>query len=198
MRRGLLNLVVLFALAAVLAGCGGGDRSILYKGVAGPAGGPRMVISDAAALRDGKAIRKRWLADIARAGREYPKRRFHNLPASRLRARLATAAGRYHFTVKRVQFLHPRQVAPLVIVQTHHYRAMARAFGAILYKSLDPIRRHRCRDRCRPAETFEAFFFEAQDERGVPFIIVSYDARGRGAGGGMWARSEELYPGPHG
>lgn len=179
------------ALAALVTGCAS-SRSILYKGIA-PGGGPRIVISDAAAARDGKAIRKRWLTDIARAGREYPKPRFHNLSASQLRARLAIAAARYGFTVERVQFLHPRQVAPLVIVQTHHYLAMAHAFGTVLYKSLDPLRRH-----LRPKETFEAFFFEAQDERGVPFIIVSYDARGRGAGGGMWARSEELYPGPHG
>jgi hypothetical protein len=178
-------------LAAVLSGCTN-SRSILYKGIA-PGGGPRIVISDATALREGRTIRKRWLADIARVGREYPKRRFHNLSASQLRARLAAAAARDRFTVKRVQFLHPRQVAPLVIVQTRRYLALAHAFGAILYKSLDPLRRG-----SRPQETFEAFFFEAQDERGVPFIIMSYDARGRGAGGGMWARSEELYPGPHG
>ena len=179
------------ALATLVTACGS-SRSILYRGVA-PAGGPRRVISDAEAVRDGKAIRKRWLADIARSGREYPKPRFHNLSASKLRARLAAAAARYRFTVKSVQLLHPRQIAPLVIVQTRQYLAMAHAFGTILYKSLDPLRRH-----VRPKETFEAFFFEAQDERGVPFIIVSYDARGRGAGGGMWARSEELYPGPHG
>lgn len=179
------------ALAALVTGCGN-SRSILYKGIA-PGGGPRIVISDAAAIRDGRAIRKRWLADIARAGRRFPKPHFHSLSASQLRARLAVAAARYHFTVKNVQFLHPRQVAPLVIVQTRHYLAMAHAFGGILYKSLDPLKRH-----LRPKETFEAFFFEAQDERGVPFIIVAYDARGRGAGGGMWARSEELYPGPHG
>lgn len=179
------------ALAAAVAGCGN-SRSILYKGIA-PGGGARIVISDAAAVRDGRTIRHQWLAAVARAGREYPKPHFHNLSASQLRARLATAATRYGFTVKRVVFLHPRQVAPLVVVQTRHYLAMAHAFGTILSKSLDPLRRH-----VRPRETFEAFFFEAQDERGVPFIIVSYDARGRRAGGGMWARSEELYPGPHG
>jgi len=58
---------------------------------------------------------------------------------------------------------------------------------------IDPIRRHR-----RPREAFEAVFFEAQDERAVPFIIVSGVDRGPNPHGGEWARSEELYPGPHG
>ena len=180
-----------FVLAAVVAGCGN-SRSILYKGVA-PGGGPRIVISDATAIRDGKAIRKRWLAEIAQAGRESPEPRFHNLPASRLRSRLAAAAARYDFTVKRVQFLHPRQLAPLVIVQTRRYLTMARAYGSVLYKSLDPLSTGR-----RPKQVFEAFLFEAQDERGVPFFVVSNVLRGPHAHGSEWARSEELYPGPHG
>lgn len=181
------------ALAAAITGCGN-SRSILYEGISPGIAGGRIVISDARAIRDGRAIRKRWLADIARAGRDDPKPRFHNLSPAQLRARLATAAARYDLTVKSVQLLHPKQTAPLVIVQTRHYLAMAHAFGTILYKSLDPIRKH-----VRPNESYEAFFFEAQDERGVPFIIVSYDARGQGGGGGgMWARSERLYPGPHG
>ena len=179
------------ALAVVVGGCGN-SRSILYKGIS-PAGGPRMVISDSAAVRDGKTIRKQWLADIARAGREDPKTRFRNLSASRLRSRLAAAAERYDFTVKRVHVFRPRQFAPLVIVQTHHYLALARVFGSILTKSLDPFSNRR-----RPKTAFEAFFFEAQDERGVPFIVLSNALRGPHAHGGEWARSEELYPAPHG
>jgi len=186
-RLGLAALTI--ALAAAVAGCAN-SRSILYKGVV-TGGGSRLVISDAAAVRAGWVNRKQWLADIARAGRDDPRPRFHNLSASQFRGRLAAAAVRFGFTVKTVEFLHPRQFAPLVIVQSRHYLAMAHAWLAI-FKSIDPLRRH-----VRPKETFEAVFFEAQDERGVPFIITSYDARGR-AGGGMWARSEELYPGPHG
>lgn len=176
----------------MVAGCGS-SRSILYRGIA-PGGGPRIVISDATAVRDGKAIRKQWLAEIARAARETPKPQFHNLSASRLRSRLSAAAGRYGFTVKRVQFLHPRQLAPLIIVQTRHYVATARAYGSTLYKSLDPL----ATPGRRPKPAFEAFLFEAQDERGVPFFIVSNVLRGAHAHGGEWARSEELYPGPHG
>ncbi len=181
---------LIVALAVVVAGCGNG-RSILYKGIA-PGGGPREVISDAAAVRDGKAIRRRWLADIARRGREYPAQRFHNLPAATFRARLAAAAARDHFTVKRVRFLHPRQVAPLVIVESDHYLGLAHAFGALL-NSLEPRS-----GRGDAGLAYEGWLLEAQDERGVPFIILSGAIRGPDAGGGQWARSEELYPGPHG
>ncbi len=123
------------------AGCGN-SRSILYKGIGVGAGvsGPRIVISDARAVRDGKAIRKQWLAEIARAGRKYPKQRFDNVPESRFRARLAEAAARDQFTVKRVEFLHPRQAAPLVIVQSRHYLDMAHLYGRVLFKLIDPIR----------------------------------------------------------
>jgi hypothetical protein len=186
-RLGVAALAI--ALAAAGAGCAN-SRSILYKGDV-TSSGSRLVISDAAALRAGSAARSRWLADIARAGRDRPKPRFHNLSASQFRARLARAAARYRFTIKAVEFLHPRQLAPLVIVQTRHYLAMAHAARAIL-ESIDPLRRH-----VRPRETFEALFFEAQDERGVPFIITSSDVRER-LGGGQWARSEELYPFAHG
>lgn len=80
-----------------------------------------------------------------------------------------------------------------MIVQSRHYLDMAHVYGTVLYKLIDPIRKHR-----RPKEAFEAVFFEAQDERGVPFIIVSGVNRGPTPNGGEWARSEELYPGPHG
>lgn len=136
------------ALALVVAGCGN-SRAILYKGISPGVSGHRIVISDARAVRDGKEIRKQWLADIARAGREYPKQRFDNLPESRFRARLDAAATRDEFTVKRVAFLQSRVL-----------RSPGRA--------------------------------------GVPFIIVSSVKRGPNPHGGEWARSEELYPAPHG
>lgn len=43
---------------------------------------------------------------------------------------------------------------------------------------------------------YEGFFLGAQDEQGEPFLAV-YNAW-RAHGGGQWARSEALYPFPHG
>lgn len=175
------------ALAAAVAGCGSSRRSILYKGVA-PGGRPRIVISDAAAKNDvNHQVRdwRAWLATYKGSG-EPPQ-----LSPRQFRQRLAAAAARYHFAVKRVRFIRARALAPFVIVQTRHYLALARAIRAF-WESVDPAPPRPCARKlggttaCAPSE---ALFFEAQDERGVPFIAV---------GQGQWARSEELYPFVHG
>lgn len=88
---------------------------------------------------------------------------------------------------------HPAQAAPLVIVQTRDYLALARAVPAI-DSSLDPHTGH----NDRTGWAYEAFFLEAQDERGIPFIAVSNFMRGAEPGGGQWARSNQLYPFAHG
>lgn len=178
--------------AGLLSGCGG-SRSILYSGVSGDLSGHKTVITDAAASHDGQAVRAQWVAEIMRRARQDPSERFANLSARELRGRLAELATRYHFTVKQIQLLHPRQVAPLLIIQTRRYLAFAHAVPAI-EKSLDPHLGH----DDRTGWAFEGFFLEAQDERGVPFLAVSNFMRGSGPGGGQWARSDQLYPFAHG
>lgn len=171
--------------AVVLAGCGN-SRSILYAGVSSGMSGKRLVITDDAARRDGRLDRKQWVADIARQARRAPDARFANLSTAEFRRRLAAAATKYGFTVKTVRFLHPRQLAPLVVVSTSHYLAFSKAIPAI-EDSIDPGRGH-------PA--FEALYLEAQDERGIPFVIVRNEFRGE-VMGGQWARSEALFPFTH-
>lgn len=180
------------ATAGVVAGCAS-SRSVLYSGVSAGASGTRHVVSDTAASDDVQAQLASWVADIARRGREDPSERFANLSAQQFRRRLAAAAARYHFTVKKAQFLHPAHAAPLVIVQTRDYLALARAVPAI-DSSLDPHTGH----NDRTGWAYEAFFLEAQDERGIPFIAVSNFMRGAEPGGGQWARSNQLYPFAHG
>jgi hypothetical protein len=180
--------------ALLLAGCGSGSRAVLYSGV-GLMGKPR-VITDAEALRDGRDSRARWIAEVELAGRERggaARERFSNLPAAEFRRRLDAAASRYHFTVKTMRFLHPLQAAPLVLVQTSRYLAFARAVPAI-ERSLDPVKRSGLRGT---DWAFEGFRLEAQDERGVPFLIVTNAVRGS-IEGGQWARAEALYPFAHG
>jgi hypothetical protein len=176
----------------LVAGCAN-SRSILYSGVSGNASGAKRVVTDAAALHDARAAREQWVAEITRLARADPSQRFANLPARQLRLRLAEAAARYGFTVKKVQFLHPRQLAPLVIIETRRYLTFADAVPAI-EDSLDPHRGH----SDRAGWAFEGFFLEARDERGVPFVDVFNFMRGSGPGGGQWARSEQLYPFAHG
>jgi len=184
-----LGIAALVIVAAgLVAGCAS-SRSILYSGVSGPAGGPKRVVTDAAALHDTRAVHAQWVTEITRRAREDPSQRFANLPARQLRLRLAEAASRYHFTVKKVQLLHPRQVAPLIIIQTRRYLALAHAVPAI-ENSLDPHAGH----SDQASWAFEGFLLEAQDERGVPFLDAFNFVRGSGPGGGQWARSDPLYP----
>ena len=182
--------LVVFA-AGLVSGCGS-SHSVLHSGVS-ESGGPKIVITDAVALHDAHADQAQWVAEIAHRAKEDPGQRFANLSTRQFRLRLTAAAARYRFTVKRVQFLHPRQAAPLVIVQTRRYLPLVRAVPAI-ERSLDPHTGH----NDRTGWAFEGFFLEAQDERGIPFIAISNFMRGAGPGGGQWARSDQLYPFAHG
>lgn len=178
-----VSLVCLVALA----GCAN-SRSVLYSGVSLD-GGPKQVITDAAAAQDVRLNRTEWLGMIAGAGGQDWTLHSSQLSAGEFRRRLAAAAARYGFTVKEVEFLHSGRPTPLVVVETSHYLALAHAVPAIA-RSLDP---HRGRNDLR-GWTFSAFFLEAIDERGVPFLVV----RDAGNGGGQWARSDALYPFLHG
>jgi hypothetical protein len=194
MRSALLVSVVLLC-GLTLAGCGGSSRSILMSGVSPPGPvGPKTVINDATARQQAREIEKGWLSDIAVRAREDPSAHFANLPTARVRQLLAAAGHRYGFTVKTVRFLRPRQLARLVVVETTHYEALARAFGRF-DKSLNPLRDRRTDGL---AGVFEGFFFEAQDERGVPFFLTHDAIRGVSGGGGQWARADALYPAAHG
>jgi hypothetical protein len=185
-------LASVIALGILVSGCAS-SRSILYSGVSGNGIGPKRVITDTAARQDGRAAREQWVAEITRRAHEDPSQRFANLPAQQLRQRLAEAAARYHFTVKEVRLLHPRQLAPLVVIQTHRYLALAHAVPAI-ENSLDPHTGH----SDQAGWAFEGFFLEAQDERGLPFLGIFNFMRGSSPGGGQWARSDQLYPFAHG
>jgi hypothetical protein len=111
-----------------------------------------------------------------------------------LRARLAALAHRYDFDVVSVQIRRPRQLAPSIVVRTRRYVELARATRLIL-KQLDP--KARTNDD-RTGWRYEGFFFEADDEHGVPFLAAFNFWRGPHAGGGQWARSDRLFPFVHG
>ena len=195
-----LAIAGLGVLILAVAGCGTGrgedaaaprtypGRSVLYAGLGYKA---RQVVSDAEAKHDVRHQLGNWVDMVARY-------RGGGLPVAltprQFRQRLAAAAAQYHFTVKRLQFFHSRALAPLVIIETRHYVALAQAIH-VFFKSLDPqlgvaarppcTRRWGITSICAPPELM---FLEGQDERGVPFIAVNM---------GQWARSEELYPFGH-
>lgn len=174
-------------------GCSAGsDRSVLYQGVRPGTLGKAVVVSDRPAARTGGVARAWWLGELEKRARAHPRQRFDNPSRSDFGNTLRGLAGRYGFHVVSAKVLRPRQDAPMVVVRTTHYLDLARATAGIL-RELNP------KDSGDDGEGwhYEGFYWEARDERGVPFLVASTLTRGQ-VEGQQWARSEALYPYAHG
>ena len=191
MRRVVLGALVTVSVLSAAA-CGSDSRAILYAGITPGASGHRTYISDATARANGTSNVARWEAGLRAGARREPGERFRNLPTRVFLARLHAAAARYGFSIVSVRFYRPRQLAPLVRVQTTHYLRLARAMISI-DRAINP---HRGTSDLN-GWSYEGFYFQADDERGIPFFITSSLTRGQVAGS-QWARSEQLYPFIHG
>jgi hypothetical protein len=108
-----------------------------------------------------------------------PYRQVFPSPPERIfRRRLTRAAQRWHFRVLQLRYLRPLQGAPMVVVRAREPARLARAGGAV-------------RDFLA-GRRYEGFYFEA---KGAFAFATAY----RGAWiGSQWARSERLFPFPHG
>ena len=174
------------------------NRAVLYRGAELSQGDGSVVthrFSDPAARRAGARIRGQWEQEVRHRAIEAPRQHFANLPLDTLKEQLDKAADRHDFRVVAVTIWNPRprQFAPEIAIRTTHYLALARALPDILAR-VDP---HTGKAGTR-GWSYEAFFLEAQDERGVPFVDVYNFFRGNHKGGGQWARSEALFPYSHG
>ena len=187
------QLICLVAVVGIASACGA-HKSVLDEGIRPGVLGKTHVISRAEALSDGRLRFVYWKSEIRKKVQADPKTRFQNPNTDVFLQRVSDAAARYHFEVVSVELLRPRQLAPKVIVRTTHYLDLARDTPEIL-RSLDP---KAATSDDRTGWKFEGFYFEAQDEHGVPFLTVFNSMRGPRAGGGQWARSERLYPFAHG
>jgi hypothetical protein len=187
-----LATAVLGALISTAAGCGSGSPAhravahspgwkVLHAGFLRPA--PHPSPSDAVAKREVKINLREWKASLASSK---PPERQTGLSRDEFRRRLAAAAARYDFSVKSLEFIPERFLAPVVVVQTRHYAALAGAIQSFMPRLVGA---HPCsRGPVTLSCTSVDLFFEAQDEHGVPFIAL---------GNGQWARSEALYPYVH-
>jgi hypothetical protein len=189
-----LSTLVLLPLALFLVACGD-HRSVLDSGVSfGLSARPHRVTAQEDVTRAQAAFQE-WAREGQERGRRgTTKQVFDNLTPAELRRRLATLAKAEDFTIVRVKFLRPRQLAPVVIVRTTHYVRLARATNSIL-RRIDPKLRS---NDDRTGWRYEGFFFEAQDEHGIPFLGAFNFWRGPHAGGGQFARSDQLFPFAHG
>jgi hypothetical protein len=189
--RGLVSACLLLAFSA--SGCAD-DRPVLDGGV--QLGVSREVhrIGPAEALTAARRARADWKVELRRRAREDPRKRFPNPSSAVLRSRLEQAGERYGFEIVSLRLLRPRQLAPLVVVRTTHYAELARATRAIL-RGIDP---KASTGDDRTGWGYEGFYFEARDERGIPFLLTFNFWRGTSGGGGQWARSQALFPFLHG
>jgi len=140
------------------------------------------------------AIEQMWRANLRAAALADPNEHFPSPSRAVLGARLRLAASRFHFAVVSVQFFHPRQAAPSVVIETKDEQALSASTPAIL-RLIDP--KARTNDD-RTGWAYEGFLFEARDSHGVPFLATFNWWRGPHAGGGQWAVTPSLLPFPHG
>jgi hypothetical protein len=118
--------------------------------------------------------------------------RFPNPSRHEFRQRVALVGKRYGFRATSIRFLRPRELAPIVVVETDRDRKKFVADVAAIMNLLDP----RSTSGKQSAVTFEGFFFEARDADGL-FVLVDNAYRGE-IMGGEWSADPDSYPYPHG
>jgi hypothetical protein len=184
--------ITLIVLVVLLPACSSKSSVLMagYDRVGGKTPSPNAEKAKAQAV----FAERSWEHEIKARGRRYPKKRFSNPSKDELIADLRALAQKNDFDLVSVRFPRPRQLAPKVVVRTKHYLDLARATPAILHR-IDP---RTAAKQDSQGWKYEGFYFEAQDEHGIPFLIAFNFERGPSPGGGQWARSEPLYPFGHG
>jgi hypothetical protein len=119
------------------------------------------------------------------------EQRFPNPTAQAFRRRVQLVGKRYGFRVASLRLLRPRQLAPLVVVQTDRNRKAFVADVPAILALLDPT----TSGPGATALSFEGFFFEARDAKG-PFVRTENVYRGE-VEGGEWSWSRCVYPFQH-
>jgi hypothetical protein len=120
------------------------------------------------------------------------EQRFPNLSPATFRRRVELVGRRYGFTVEDLRLLHPRQLAPLLVVHTERDRKAFVADVPKIMRLLDPVSTG---SGGPTAITFEGFFFAAEDNNG-PFVRVENVYRGE-TEGGQWSWNPCYYPYAH-
>jgi hypothetical protein len=117
--------------------------------------------------------------------------RFPNPSRSVLRRRAQIVAERRGYELARVRFLHPFQDAPIVVFRTNDKKRFAHDVVAI-NNYLDP----RVNASNQTAATYEGFFLEGEDTKGVPFLVTTQILRGE-VSGSQWAWDPCFLPYAH-
>ncbi len=119
------------------------------------------------------------------------EQRFPNPPAPAFRRRVDMVGRRYGFRVVSLRLLRPRQIAPLLVVETSRDRKAFAGDVPAIMSLLNPLTSAAGEN----AFTFEGFLLEARDGDG-PFVRVDNVNRGE-ASGGQWSWDRCVYPYAH-
>ncbi len=171
--------VSLMLLVFLMPACSG-EPSVLtagYERVGGKSPSPNAEEAKAQAA----FAERSWEDEIQSRAHRYAEKRFANPSRGELMADLLALAQKNDFELVSLRFLKPRQLAPKIVVRTKHYLDLAHATPAIL-RRIDP-RTPALKDS--QGWKYEGFYFEAQDERGIPVLITFNFERGASAGGGQ-------------
>jgi hypothetical protein len=136
------------------------DRSLLLAGLRSQTS--LLVVRPRLAHAWATSSRAEWQSALLELARISPSQVFPSPGRDALMKRLQVEARKHHFEVVSVRLLHPRQVAPVVVVRTTDYVALASAAYPML---------------ARLDRDYEGFYLEAEDEFGVPFLSVQILAR---------------------
>jgi hypothetical protein len=117
--------------------------------------------------------------------------RFPNPSPRTFRRRVDLIGRRYGFRVDSLRLLRPRQLAPLLVVETSRDRKQFVGDIPAIASLLNPV----ASAVGQNASTFEGFMLEARDADG-PFVRVNSVNRGEAAGG-QWSWDRCVYPYGH-
>lgn len=162
-------------VASALGGCG--DTSLHLK-------------SATVARRQATAVHAEWEHNAL----HFPPRELVQRPWLVTRSndpRLSRLARTYGFQLVSFHYLSRDEAASLIVETKRPMQAFA-ADAAKIERGIDPVR--------HGGLSYHAFFFEARDSDGVPFIATQHsivNAHGQ-LEGEQWARGPTLYPFPHG
>jgi hypothetical protein len=174
-RGGLAATIATAVVVALLAGCGGSSLHL---------------VSSQVARQRAEAVYRHWRYDAT----HFPPPRLRARPrlvADASDPRFARLAQRYGFGVVSFRYLARDRAASLVVQTSRSLPSFAAEVSAI-ERAIDPV--------WHGGLSYHAFFFEARDGRGVPFIATQHsivNALGQ-LEGEQWARGPSLFPFPHG
>jgi hypothetical protein len=190
-----MRVLALAGLVVLVAGCSSGsshhDRSVLAAGLRDPLRQYVIVVRPKQARSRATIAREQWQGDVLDASRAHPRQRFASPGRDVLLERLQRESRTHDFDIVSVKLPRLPQAAPMIVVRTTHYVSLARAAYPILGR-LDPYRGRREPSSHPRLPDYEGFYFEAQDEYGVPFFAVYDVAVPYEMGSGQWARSDPL------